>query len=118
MNAEAALAKARDYVVGVHRQDADLLRATFDETAHIMGFDEGKRINVPRGRWVNFVCAPERAGWGVGEYEVVSVQIAGTVAVVVVDTKFGRFKYRDVLTVIDGTDRIPVIASKAFHQFE
>lgn len=118
MNIEAALAKARDYVVGVQRQDADLLRATFDETAQITGLDEGKRINVPRDRWVDFVCAPDRAGWGKPDYEIVSVQIAGTVAVVVVDTQYGRFKYRDFLAMIERADCPPMIASKVFHQFE
>ncbi|MDR6759102.1 hypothetical protein J2Y48_004418 [Mycoplana sp. BE70] len=114
---EEALKAAEDYVLGVATQDRERLTTLFAETAHIVGVDEGKAISIPRDRWINAMCAPERAGQGSRKYQVVAVHLAGDVGVIIVHTSNGRFDYCDVLALLkyDGTTRI---TQKSFHQCE
>ncbi|MBL0374262.1 nuclear transport factor 2 family protein [Rhizobium sp. KVB221] len=117
IRAEEALKATEDYVLGVAVQDQDKLTKLFAETAHIVGIDEGVSICVPRDRWINAICTPERAGTGSPNYEVVSLNLAGNVAVVIVRTSYGRFDYTDVLTLLKHEDETR-ITQKCFHQRE
>ncbi len=96
--------KVRDaveaYVRGVAEQDRQALARLFAETAYITGMDEGTRVSVPRDRWIEAVCAPQRAGAGSLEYRITSVNLAETVALAMVRTTYGRFSYEDVLTLL------------------
>jgi hypothetical protein len=110
-----ALGLAAAYIEGVADRDAARLAATFHEAAHIIGQDEGKLSIVPRDRWIAFVCAEERAGWGARDYQVVTFHIDGSVATAVVETVYGRFAYRDTLVML-ATPEGPRIVGKTYHQ--
>ncbi|MCB1496261.1 MAG: nuclear transport factor 2 family protein [Bauldia sp.] len=116
MTADEAMAAAEGYVRGVAEQDRAGLRALFAGTATISGLDEGNWVDVPRDRWIDFVCAPERKGAGAAESRIRSVTLEESVATVVVETVFGGFRYHDILLVGAHPDG-PRILCKAFHQF-
>lgn len=104
------------YVRGVAEQDRQALALLFAETAHITGIDEGTRVSVPRDRWIEAVCAPQRAGAGSLDYRITSVNLAETVAVAMVRTTYGRFSYEDVLTLL-GEEAGTRVTGKTFHQY-
>lgn len=106
---------AREYVIGVASQNAGQLAGAFAETAHVIGVDEGQSVNIPRDRWIDAMCAPERKGLGSETYQVGSVNLAGSVATVTVMTTYGRFHYIDLLTLMKHENRTRII-QKCFHQ--
>ncbi len=115
MKLEQAVAAARAYISGVARQDAEALRQLFDENAHIVGLDEGRFGSVPRDRWIAFVTSPERKGAGGEEFEILSVTIQETAASLALRTRFGKFDYTDILSLllVDGSVRV---VAKTYHQ--
>jgi hypothetical protein len=106
----------RRYITGVARQDKAMLAALFAPTAHITGIDEGKPISVPRDRWIEVVCAPDKAGAGAPDYRISSVTIMDTVACAFVETLYGGFRYCDALTFVAAGSDIQV-SGKTFHQY-
>lgn len=114
---EKALRAVDAYISGVARQDREALMRLFAETAHITGIDEGAMVSVPRDRWIEAVCAPQRAGAGSLDYRITSLDVAETVAVVVVRTFYGSFAYADVLTLLGEQDAVRV-TGKTFHQYD
>lgn len=106
----------RRYITGVATQDRAMLAALFAPTAHITGIDEGKAISVPRDRWIEAVCAPDKAGAGAPDYRITSVTVMHTVACAFVETTYGRFRYCDALTFVASGPGVQV-SGKTFHQY-
>lgn len=106
----------RQYIMGVAKQDRAMLADLFAPTAHVTGIDEGKPISVPRDRWIEAVCAPDKAGAGLPDYRITAVTIIETVACAFVETTYGRFRYCDALTFVASGSGVQVSA-KTFHQY-
>lgn len=106
----------RRYIMGVAKQDRGMLAELFAPTAHVTGIDEGRPISVPRDRWIEVVCAPEKAGAGLPDYRITAVTIIETVACAFVETTYGRFRYCDALTFVASGSGVQVSA-KTFHQY-
>lgn len=116
LSLEAVEDGVRRYITGVAKQDRAMLAELFAPTAHITGIDEGKPISVPRDRWIEAVCAPEKAGAGAPDYRITSVTITETVACAFVETLYGRFRYCDALTFVAAGSGLQV-SGKTFHQY-
>lgn len=113
---EAVEDGVRRYITGVAKQDRAMLAALFAPTAHVTGIDEGKPISVPRDRWIEAVCAPDKAGAGSLDFRITSVTVMHTVACAFVETTYGRFRYCDALTFVASPGGIQV-SGKTFHQY-
>lgn len=105
----------REYVTGVSSQNSRQLADAFAETAHIVGIDEGQPVSIPRDRWIDTMCKPERQGMGSESYQIGSVNLAGSVATMTIVTTYGRFRYVDLLTVMKHGKRTRIM-QKCFHQ--
>jgi hypothetical protein len=109
------IAAVEGYVTGVAERDAARLGLLFADTAVITGDDEGRWISVPRDRWIAFVCAEDREGWGGRKGTIRRLSIEGGIACAVVETVYGSFRYLDTLLVGETPDG-PKVLCKAFHQ--
>ena len=90
------------YLEAARTGDAELMRQAFHESARLQGVRDGKYRELPIA---DYIAGTSPAEWRTGmKSQVLSVDCAGTAALVKVAEDFGRVRYVDYLSLlkIDG----------------
>lgn len=105
-----------DYFLGMYEGDVERLRDAFDATARLHGYFKGRMTNLALEDWLKSIAAapsPKSKGEAF-DMRIVSVDVAGDVAVAKVADLYRGLRFTDYLTLLRREDRW-VIVSKAFH---
>jgi hypothetical protein len=86
---EDVRAVVEDYVAGVTKPDADLIRSVFRSDAHMWGYLGGTFVTVPIDEFLAVVAkTPDPAGWvSAYTHEIRGVEVTGDVAVAVLEER-------------------------------
>jgi len=108
----AGITKALNmYIDAAIKGDSKVAQSAFAPLATMSYAENDKLVTVPIKELFNYY---DKTGPHAASYEVVSSEIAGDVAVVSIDSKFGDTKFDDMFTLVkDGKDW--KIVSKVYH---
>lgn len=99
------------YIDAAIKGDSKIAQPAFAPLATMSYAENGKLVTVPIKELFNYY---DKTGPHTASYEMVSSEIAGDVAVVSIDSKFGDTKFDDMFTLVrDGKDW--KIVSKVYH---
>ncbi len=104
-----------DYFQGMYLSDTARLGRAFHSDARINGWDEGKLIDAPITKFIEFiggVSAPADDGEAF-EMEIVSIDIADSAASVKVNDLYKGLRFTDFLTLLRFDDGWRIV-NKAF----
>lgn len=106
------IVKAIDcYVEGGIKASGDAAKPGFAETATMSWYENGKLQSVPIQALFDGFDTWEPTE---SSYEIINYEVAGDVAMVAIDSKFGEAKFIDMFTLVkDGEDWR--IVSKVYH---
>ncbi|MBT6094579.1 MAG: nuclear transport factor 2 family protein [Rhodospirillaceae bacterium] len=91
-----------DYFHGMYRSDTTRLSRAFHTDARINGWDEGKLIDAPIAKFIDFiggVSAPADDGEAF-DMEIISIDIADSAAAVKVKDLYKGLRFTDFLTLL------------------
>lgn len=104
-----------DYFQGMYHSDTDRLWRAFHSDARINGWDEGKLIDAPIAKFIDFiggVSAPADDGEAF-DMEIISIDMAGSAASVKVKDLYKGLRFTDFLTLLRFDDGWRIV-NKAF----
>ena len=118
MDDEAAIrAVIDDYFQGMYRSDRALLERAFHLDARIAGWDEGKLIDAPITKFIDFASAasaPADEGEAF-EMEITGLEIAGTAASVAVKDLYKGLRFTDFMTLLKFDDGWKIVSKTFSH---
>lgn len=91
--------------------DSKVAQPAFAPLATMSYAENGRLVTVPIKELFNYY---DKTGPHVASYEVVSSEIAGDVAVVSIDSKFGDAKFDDMFTLVKDGNAWKIV-SKVYH---
>lgn len=99
------------YIEAALKGDSRIAKPAFAETATISYNEDGKLVSSPIAALYDYY---DQTGPHHAEYTITAAQVAGNVAVVCIDSKFGDVRFDDMFTMVkDGDDW--KIVSKVYH---
>lgn len=108
----AGITKALDlYANAAIKGDSEVARPAFAKDATMSYTEKGKLVTVPISELYSYF---DKTGPHKATYKIETVKIAGDVAIVSIDSKFGDTAFDDMFTLVkdDGTWKI---VSKVYH---
>lgn len=91
-----------DYFQGMYRSDRTRLERAFHADGRICGWDEGKLIDAPISKFIDFASAagaPADEGEAF-DMEIVSMEVAGSAARVTVRDLYKGLRFTDFMTLL------------------
>lgn len=108
----AAITKALDLYVGAAiKGDSKVAQPVFAPGATMSYAEKGKLVTVP----ISELCAYfDKTGPHQATYKIESIKVAGDVAIVSIDSKFGDTSFDDMFTLVKDGDAWEIV-SKVYH---
>lgn len=100
---EAGIRKALDaYIEAAVKGDSNIARPIFSELATISYSENDTMVNAPINALFDYY---DQTGPHHAEYEIASLEVAGNVAIVRIDSQFGNVSFDDMFALVkDGDD--------------
>jgi hypothetical protein len=111
---KSEITKAIDYYIEGGRQGSSAIaRKGFAENATMSWFEDGKLKSVPIQALYDLYDQPEKPEGGVS-YKMTLCHVAGDVAVVSIESQFGKNRFTDMFTLVKDADGWKIV-SKVYH---
>lgn len=108
----AGITKALDlYVAAAVKGDSNVAKPAFAPAATMSYNENGKLVTVPISELYAYF---DKTGPHDAAYKIESIKVAGDVAIVSIDSKFGKTAFDDMFTLVKDGDTWKIV-SKVYH---